>query len=307
MRIERMFGPTALHRTWATAAIAGAGAVGGGILGGLSKNKVKTDPYGTLNPEQKAILQAVGPRLLGDVNKDYTDYLYKGQLSEGIGAGEQDVVGRNARMNAIAENTYGTLGNYNDPAFNEQFDTEIARPTLQSFQNEIAPYLAQELPSFGTQRAQVISRNLGELQNNILQQRFSAREAAKNRALQAVGDSAGYFQTAAGIQAIPRQIKQAGLDREYQNYIQANAHKANSLNNALAFLGLETKTQTSEPNAFSRIASGALAGGTMGFGIGNALQQNDILRSLIQGQGSNLTFSPGGNFSNTAPYQRPTF
>lgn len=249
------------------------GAMGGAALGGAagyfgSKGKNKVDPYGQMTSEQRALNSAVGGDLLANANKNYT---YGGQLTEGIGAGEQDVVNQNARMNAIAGNTYANLGNYNDPAFNEQFDSEISRPTLQNFQNEIAPYLAQELPSFGTQRAQVIARSMGELQNNVLQKRFDARESAKNRALQASNDSANYFNTSAGIQSIPRSIKQAGLDREYANFVKANEQKSDSLKNALSFLGISMGTSEYKPNSTGAALSGAMAGASSGAGLMNLM------------------------------------
>lgn len=280
--------------------ILGAAALGGaaGYFG--SQGKTKVDPYGTLNPEQRQINAALGPAILGNLNKDYT---YTGQLNAPIGQGEQDVVNQNARMNAIAGNTYGTFANYNDPNFNSQFNQEIADPTFANFQNNIAPYLAQELPSFGTQRANVIARSLGDLQNNVLQQRFTARESAKNRALQAANDSAGYFQTAAGIQSIPRSIQQAGLDRDYQNFIQANQQKSDSLSQALAFLGLSTGTAQYKPNSTGQALQGALAGasafaGSMGSGSSSP--------SSVAAQHANtpgLTF--GGEYtpSNTAMWR----
>jgi hypothetical protein len=234
------------------------------FLGMFGPKKPKVNPYGTLNPEQIQVNKALGSAVMGDLSKGTQDYLYGGQLTEGIGQGEQDVVNQNARMNAIAGNTYANFANYNDPEFNEQFDSEISRPTLQNFQNDIAPYLAQELPSFGTQRANVIARELNTLQNNIMNKRFDARESAKNRALQAANDSAGYFQTSAGIQAIPRQIKQAGLDREYQNYVQANSQKSDSLNRALSFLGLSTGTVYQPKSEGETIIELAKAGAQIG-------------------------------------------
>jgi len=269
------------------------GVGGGAVLGGASgyfgsKGKNKIDPYGQMTAEQRQVNSALGSAVLGNVNRDYT---YGGQLTEGIGSGEQDVVNQNARMNAIAGNTYETLGNYNDPAFNQQFDEEISRPTLQTFQNEIAPYLAQELPSFGTQRAQVIARSLGELQNNVMQKRFDARESAKNRALQASNDSANYFATSAGIQSIPRQIKQAGLDREYQNFIQANEAKSNSLNQALAFLGLSSGTAEYKPNSTGAALGGALAGASAVPGIAGMFGGGNPSAAAVRANTPGLTFS----------------
>lgn len=218
------------------------------------------DPYGALNPEQKAITQQLGPQIQSELGKSAQDYMYGGQLSAGITPGEQDVVGQNARMNAIAGNTYGQLANYNDPNFDQQFDTEITNPTLQNFTRNIQPLLEESLPSFSTARGNVISRNLGDLQNNLLQQRYAARGAAKDRALSALSGSNNYFQGAANIQSIPREIQQAGLDRQYQNFVTANSQKQNSLQNALSFLGLSTGTYQQPPDNLSRLLNIAKTG-----------------------------------------------
>lgn len=282
--------------SWVAVAVGGGAALGGTASYLGTKNKIKRDDYGLLNPEQRQVNKALGGYITGDLSKDFS---YGGQLTEGIGTGEQDVVNQNARINAIAGDTYGRLADYNDPAFNQQFEEEISRPTLQNFQNNIAPYLAQELPSFGTARATVIARELGNLQNNVMTQRFAAREAAKDRALRAASDSAGYFQTAAGIQSIPRQIKQAGLDREYQNFIQANAQKADSLNRALEFLGLTTGYSYEKKNTAGQVLQGAMSGAMMGANIAGA--------GGFGGGGGGAAPSMNAAYGNSVtPYRAPT-
>lgn len=212
------------------------------------------DPYGTLNPEQVQVNKGLGSTLLNQATNPNA-FNYGGQLNANMGTGEQDVIDRNARMNAVASQTYGTLGNYNEGDFNKQFADEISNPTFDNFKNNISPYLAQELPSFGTQRANVIARSLGDLQNNVLQQRFTAREAAKDRALSAVGQSADYLGKSAQIQAVPREIQQAGLDRQYNAFTAANASKQNAVNQALQFLGISTGSVTQEPTTLGNVAT----------------------------------------------------
>lgn len=245
---------------------------------------IKKDPYGTLNPEQVQVNKGLGGTLLNNING--ANYDYNGQLAAPITAGEQNVVANNSRMNAVAQQTYGDLGNYNDQNFNTNFNSEIADPTLANFKNNVAPLLGEELPSFGTQRAQVISRALGDLQNNVMQQRFTAREAAKNRALTALSGAANYDQTAAGIQAIPREIQQAGLDKAYQSFVTSNTQKQNGLNQALQFLGISTGSAIQDPTNLGNMIALAQAGANIYGTVAGGGSKGGAPQSGGQGSGT---------------------
>ncbi len=229
------------------------GPVGKGLADMFGNNKSGVDPYGALNPDQRQLSQALGPQLTSAVNAPYTNYLYPGQTTAPITQGEQDVVNNSSRMNAVAGKTYDQLATYDPQKFNQDFNNEIQDPTFANFKNNIEPYLAQEIPSFGTARANVVARNLTDLQNNLLQQRFTSNQAAKDTAINALNSANTYNQGAEAIAAVPRVIQQAGLDAQYNNFIQANQQKQNSVNQALNFLGISTGTYQQPPDQMAQL------------------------------------------------------
>lgn len=243
------------------------------------------DPYGTLNPEQRQVNQALGSTLIN--NMSGTGNTYGGQLNAPIGSGEQNVVDNSARLNAVASNTYNRLGTYDPAQFNTDFNNQIQDPSIDNFKRNIEPLLGEELPSFGTARANVVSRAANDLQNNLLQQRFTSNEAAKNLALNALSGGNTYNQGAMAIQAVPREIQQAGLDRDYKAFLDANQSKKDSLNQALQFLGISTGSTTQEPTDFGNYMATAQA-------LGN------IVGSVIPGASGGST-NPGSStaISNT--------
>lgn len=219
---------------------------------GLFGDYRDVDPYGTLNPEQRNLVKALGPRLQAISAGGPQQYRYGGQLSMDITPEEQNAVDRYGRIAALSEPSLSKLVNYDDAAFNEQFTNEIANPAFDDFRRNTQPLLEEALPTFSTARANVLSRNLGDLQNNLLQTRFNAREAAKNRSLDAIGAAGQFGATSAAIASIPREIKQAGFDREYGDFIQANQQYQTAINQMLNFLGISTGT-TQEDHSIDRI------------------------------------------------------
>jgi len=244
-------------------------------------SELKKDPYGTLNPEQIQVNKSLGNTLLNNIDQGFQ---YGGNRNAAIDPGTQDVIANNARINAVAGKTYADLGDYNDPKFNEQFNSEIADPQRSYFMQNYERDIGQEIPYSNTGRANMISRGYGDMQNQILQKRFEARESAKDRALNALTGSANYFQTSAGIQEIPRTIKQAGLDRDFESFIKGNEMKQNSINQALQFLGISTGSAIQEPTTFGNIMATAQ-------GVAN-------IASSFQGGGSGT--APGFQTNTTA-------
>lgn len=220
------------------------------------------DPYGAYNPEQTALNKTVGTRLNTMVGEG--PQYYTGELSAEMSP-EEAAYYNPTRANLMS----GTIDQmmqegYNDTAFNNQFQQEMVDPTYQQFRNYTQPTLEEALPTFSTARGTVLARELGTVGQNLLQQRFTSREAAKNRALSAYGAVPAvqsYLET-------PRVFKQAGLDRKYADYIQANTQAAQNIDKALAFLGIGSKTYTPPDYSFrdfllsaGQIAAGAFTGG----------------------------------------------
>ncbi len=233
----------------------------GGKFIGDTLNKGKgINPYGTLNPEQVNLTKSLGPELTDRATGDASQFQYGGQLNAPIGQGEQDVVDNSARLNALAGNTYSNIGTYDPNTFNTQFDQEIANPTFDSYKRNVQPGIQESVPGFSTARANVTARGLQNTSDQLLMARNAARESQKKLALDALSGASNYNVNAANIAAIPRVIQQAGLDKEYANFLQANAQKSDSINQALQFLGISTVVDkpTTNPIDFA-LAAGKTA------------------------------------------------
>lgn len=214
--------------------------LGGKFIGDTLNKGRGINPYGTLNPEQIALTKSLGPELMDRATGDASALQYGGQLSAPIGAGEQAVVNNAARLDAVGNNTFETLGNYDPALFNKQFDTEIADPTYESYKRNVLPGIQEAVPGFSTARANVTARGLQNTSDQLLQARNTARTAAQRMALDALQTGSNYNVNAANVAAIPRVIQQAGLDRQYADFLQANSQKSDSINQALQFLGIST-------------------------------------------------------------------
>lgn len=265
-------------------------------------SETKKDPYGTLNPEQVGLNKALGPDITNRATGDYSQFLYPGQLTAPITQGEQDVVNNSARLNAVAGDTFNRIGKYDPASINEQFSNDVFRPTLQNWQNDVAPYLRSTVPAFSSMQGTLLNKSLSTLQNDLLQKRMGYQQQAQVNALNALSGGSSYNANAAKIAAIPREIQQAGLGRDYENFIQANGQKRDSINQALQFLGISTGTAEQESTTFGNILA-----------TGQALAN---ISSTLQGNGGNApptgqnpsslgaqTSSFGGG---TSPYAGPS-
>lgn len=250
-----------MANSWASAF----GVGGKFIVDKLSKGD-NVDPYGSLNPEQRQVVQALGPRLTSNMNP--SAFRYGGQLSESIDPNEQAIVDRFSRLAAVNADALGKF-NYNEGNFNDQFQQEIADPTFRDFKTNLAPYLEQELPTFSTARVNVLAREGRSMNDMLLKQRFEAREAAKDRSLRAIDTAGSYGLASAQLAAIPREIKQAGLDRSYTAFLQENKSAQTNIDQMLNFLGISTVTRESDP-FMERLIALAQAGGQIAAASGGA-------------------------------------
>lgn len=253
---------------------------------GLFDTKLKD--VSTLSPEQEQLQKTLGPRLTAMASQGPAAYTYGGMLSAPITDPEQENVNAAARFGAVGGSTLNNLANYDDAGFNTQFQSEIADPTYADFKTNVAPYLEQELPTFSTARANVLARELGNTQNRVMQQRFTAREAAKNRALEATTRGADFYGTQAKTLAVPREIKQAGLDREFTNFYQGNQQYQAGINSMLGFLGIQTKAVINEGSIYDKILAGVntVANVVSAVQGGNPSQSPDTKQTTISGSNS---------------------
>lgn len=266
---------------------AGIGALGSSLFG---RSKPKYDPYGNLSPEQQNVFKTLGPQIQNQLTSGPTSY--GGELNAPITTNELNSI---RDYNNFASGAYGTLNqlsNYNDPNFNQQFQTEIADPSLQYFKSNIQPGIEEALPTFSTARGNVVARGLGDLSNNLLQQRFAARESAKNRALQAIAEGQNLGRTTLGINAVPREIQQAGLDRSYNEFVRQNDQGARNIDQAMRFLGITAGTQQdANTSTLERLIAGGQAGAQIGY------MASDPIGSLL----TRLRGTPNSSYNNSDP------
>jgi hypothetical protein len=212
----------------------------------LLKDNSTRDPYGTLNPEQINTSKALGLQINNRLSQSPDSYRYQGLMNAPIGQQEQQAI-----------NDYGNLSSstYDPNTFNNQFQSEVADPAYADFQRNIAPQLLESIPSFATARGTVLAKGLSNLQGQLLNQKFSTRQAALDR-------QANIARENVNVQAIPRTIQQAGLDRAYLDYTQGNQQHQQDINNALQFLGIGTVTEKQD-NTLDRLIALASAGGQL--------------------------------------------
>lgn len=261
-------------------ALIGAGI--GAISGLFGKSKNTYDPYGSFTPEQTQVYKAYGDKLLNRLQTGTPSY--SGQLNEPISAGETNALNQ---FNQFASPSYAALNrltNIDPLALNTQFDEEIASPSFQSFRKYAQPALEEALPSSSQARANVVSRSLDDLQNQLIQQRLGYQQNARQQALSAIGQGQSLGQTAMNLNAIPREITQAGLDKAYTEFTRQSQEDTQYLNAALGFFGISSGVERQpNTNTFQRVLAGAQSGAQIGslFKGSNNNQNPNSLDQLV--------------------------
>lgn len=259
-------------------AAAAMGAAAGGGAGWLLGQKGERNPYGTLNPEQISMLKSLGPRL--ETLSGAPEY-YSGDMTSPMTSAETSNINR---FNALSKQGYGTfesMMDYNDPAFESQFREEMIDPAFQNFREYTQPILEEAVPHSGSARASLVGSSLRDLQSDLMTKRFDAREAAKNRALNAASGLPSYGESTTNVLSVPRQVAQAGLDRDYMEYVRGNEQNRADINAALAFLGISTVTEKQDTRGQMAL-SGALGGANMGLNAAGAYNSNAQMKKLIE-------------------------
>ena len=243
-----------------TGAVVGGAA---GFLGGTKGKKAQTDPYGALNPEQRSMLQAMAPGIQSSATAEAPQY--GGQLTAEMSPQEAGYynTGRGSLMSGTLDTM---LQDANDPvAFNNSFNKGMVDPTMQNFNQNTLPGMMEGYAGFSTAGANARAQALNTVGNDLAIQRYQGQQAAKDRALSAMGQ----YKNVSDYMAAPRVFQQAGLDRKYNDYIQGNQQKQQNIDNALKFLGLSTGTYT--PAVKDTRWSGMLQGGMMGAFMGSGM------------------------------------
>jgi hypothetical protein len=233
---------------------------GAGFLGGQKGKEAQYDPYGTLNPEQRSMVQAMGPQLQSAATAG--PQLYGGQLTAEMSPEESGYY--NPTRAGLMTGTIDTmLQEANDPvAFNNAFNRGMVDPTYQNFNQNILPGILEGYSGFSTAAGNARVQALNTVGNDLMMKRYEGQQAAKDRALNAYGkvaDVQNYL-------AAPRIFQQAGLDRKYQDYVGADARAKENIDKALQFLGISTSTYTpaQQDTRWSGMLGGALQGGMLG-------------------------------------------
>lgn len=217
-----------------------AGAAGGGILASLKGKKKQVDPYGALNPEQRNVTKQLGPYLQSRISQGPT--AYGKPMTADFGDNEQDILNKYNTFSDSRNSALQRILGTSDTSFDDEFTSEVADPTVDYFKREIQPLIEESLPTFSTARANVVGRNLTNLTGDLAQKRFDARQLRRDQALQASNALDNAWSTAAERNAVPREIKQAGLDRDYIEFTRQESEKTKYVNDMLNFLGISTGT-----------------------------------------------------------------
>lgn len=205
-------------------------------LSGKKDKSEKINPYGSLNPEQIAMVRYLGPYIGNQISKG--PQYYTGELSA-----DMDPMESNYYNQSRADLMSGTLDDFlkqgsDQTAFNDRFNRDVATPTYDNFNQNELPGLLEGYSGFSTAAGNARAKALSTIGNNLLQQRYSGQEAAKDRALGAYDK----YSDVGNYVSVPRSVKQAGLDRQYTDYVNANNRADSNINSALQFLGLSTGT-----------------------------------------------------------------
>lgn len=214
---------------------------GGKLIVDKASKGAVIDQYGTLNPEQKSLTQTLGPTLTQRIQAGPQQY--SGPLNADFSGNEQQALDR---FNGTVQQGYDTLGkfnNYDDASFNDQFQKEITDPSFDSFNRNVKPLIEESLPTFSTERGRQVTNAASDLNNSLMQQRFTAREAAKDRSIRSIAEYQNLGRTDLALNAVPREIKQAGYDREFAKWVGENQQHATAIDQALNFLGISTVTR----------------------------------------------------------------
>jgi hypothetical protein len=169
-------------------------------------------------------------------------------------AEEQNILNNQSRLNALDE----SWAPFYQPGYiNPEIDQREWNDLNQKFfGNGIYPgakALAEEQYAgssgfWGTPRANAV---LNEYNASVIDPYRSIRsdmlQKSYQNALDYAANRASLNTTGAQIQALPRLIKQYGLDQKYNEWVRGSTERQNMVDRAINFLGLSTVSQTTTP------------------------------------------------------------
>jgi len=272
--------------------------IGRFLFGSKPKAQFRTMP--TLSPEQRRLLdQFLIPYLrskpLSPLDEASTPYT--GRLTAGLSDLEQQALGGISSFvqqfagSPIRQRVQETLLDLMQGVptdFANYFTQSVERPLLRTFEEQVIPQINRRFGGtafYSSERATAQDRAMRELAQALASARaemaFRARESALQRALQAARlapdvqvQELSVLQNALQAGAVPRQVEQAGLTAEYQEFQRRIAERNERIRQALAVLGIRPFENIAVVTPGQTGFLTALAGGVgQGFGqfLGNKL------------------------------------
>ena len=233
---------------------------------GKKATTIRND-YGTLNPEQKALTQQLGPQLKSlTANPSF----YSGNYTADMTPGEQDVLTQNSRLSALGEKGLSSalLGEFPE----DYYQNSVYKPLLKQYKEDIQPSIEESYAGpngsgyYGSARANAVSKGYRDVYDTLANKRAELAWNAQNNIPNAINAANSLSTTSAAIQAAPRLIKQYGLDKQYEEWTRGKAEQKAYIDQALDFLNISTVTDTYTPvkkSGFQMFTEGAGMGGPL--------------------------------------------
>jgi len=246
-----------------------------------SKGKWEYDPYGQLNPEQKSVMQTMGPQINSKIAAG--PQTYQGQLTAPWTAGEQ--TGLDQWRTSYAKALQGL-----DPLLTGKIDENYWQkaqvdPMMKIQKEQVDPALAEAWSGpgntyYGSARANAVQKSYTDLTDTLAAKRAELQHEAMYAPLTAGPVAAGLATTGQALEAAPRLVQQYDLTAKYNEWVRGNNEYKSYLDTALNFLGVSSVSaqyQEAPPNpwAYALQAAGGLASsyGMSGAGGGGTSTQ----------------------------------
>jgi len=190
------------------------GAALGGLLGSMGGSNPSMEKYDQYTPEQNAALEELLKNLQPQI----------GGLLGNLG---YDLTGHPSYKQGLEALTQ-QLSGFNPDRTIESFESNVARPAIQQFQEHIAPTIQERFIGSGAGRSSALGEQLArsgeQLQTNLAGQKAEAlragEQSAQQRQQQAIMQSLGYAQApqTSQSQSIIQLLQALGLGLQSQPF-----------------------------------------------------------------------------------------
>ena len=244
-------------------------------MGGLFGTKPQTirDDYGTLNPEQKAMFKTLSPQITNLASTGAP--LYTGEFNSPYTDVEQANLNR---QTALASNVADWSSKFQPGQLNPEVESQEMKSLMDTYRGTtgIGPGIQDIIQEqyagpggagyWGNARANAVLGGLSEyVTNPYLQGRSNRLQNSYGNALNYASGATGVNQQTGAMAAVPRLIKDYGLDAKYNEWIRGQNTTQQYINDALSFMNLSTVTNTYVPGQKGMIGDlGAVAGAALG-------------------------------------------